>query len=225
MQLFYSKEISSSLLLNTEESKHCLNVLRKKINDTIFVTDGNGFLYECRISKIENNIVGVNIKKTTQKKKNKIVELAISFPKQRNRMEWIIEKVTEIGVDIITPLICENSERINVNIDRIKKIAISSMKQSLRTHLPKISEIQKFSNFVKTNNFEQKYIAHCKQDSKKKKIKNINSKNSCILIGPEGDFSKEEITLANNLNFKSITLSKNRLRTETAAIGACYELI
>ena len=225
MQLFYSKEISSSLLLNSEESKHCLKVLRKKENDNIFVTDGNGFLYKCKIIKIESNLVSVNIINTTQNQKKKKVELAISFPKQRNRIEWIIEKATEIGVDIITPLICENSERIKINTDRMNKIAISSMKQSLRTNLPKISEIQKFSKFVKTNTFEQKYIAHCKNDSQKKKIKNIKSQNSCILIGPEGDFSKEEIKLANNLNFQSVSLSKNRLRTETAAIVACFELI
>ena len=99
------------------------------------------------------------------------------------------------------------------------------MKQSLRTHLPKISEMKKFSNFVKKNKSEQKYIAHCKQDSQKEKIKNPKSINSCILIGPEGDFSKEEIKLANSLGFKSITLSTNRLRTETAAIVACYKLI
>ena len=225
MQLFYSKEISSSLLLSKEESKHCLKVLRKKENDIICVTDGNGVLYKCKIKTTDNNLVGVSIINTTQTQKNKKIELAISFPKQRNRIEWIIEKATEIGVDIITPLICENSERISVNIDRMKKITISSMKQSLRTHLPKISEVQKFSNFVKTNKFEQKYIAHCKQDSQKEKIKNKKSINSCILIGPEGDFSKEEIKLANSLDFKSITLSTNRLRTETAAIVACYELI
>ena len=225
MQLFYSKEISSSLLLNKEESKHCLKVLRKKENEIIFVTDGNGFLYESKIVKVDNNLVKLNIINTTQTKKNKKIELVISFPKQRNRIEWIVEKATEIGVDIITPLICENSERTSVNIDRMEKIAISSMKQSLRTHLPKISEMQKFSNFVKKNKSEQKYIAHCKQDSQKEKIKNPKSINSCILIGPEGDFSKEEIKLANSLGFKSITLSTNRLRTETAAIVACYKLI
>jgi len=225
MQLFYSKEISSSLLLNKEESKHCLKVLRKKENEIIFVTDGNGFLYESKIVKVDNNLVRLNIINTTQTKKNKKIELAISFPKQRNRIEWIVEKATEIGVDIITPLICENSERTSINIDRMEKIVISSMKQSLRTHLPKISEMQKFSNFVKKNKSEQKYIAHCKQDSQKAKIKNPKSINSCILIGPEGDFSKEEIKLANSLGFKSITLSTNRLRTETAAIVACYKLI
>lgn len=225
MQLFYSKEISSSLLLNSEESKHCLKVLRKKENDNIFVTDGNGFLYKCKIIKIENNLVNVNIINTIQNQKKKKVELAISLPKQRNRIEWIIEKATEIGIDIISPLICENSERIKINTDRMNKIAISSMKQSLRTNLPKISEIQKFSKFVKTNTFEQKYIAHCKNDSQKIRIKNIKSQNSCILIGPEGDFSVEEIKLANNLNFQSVSLSKNRLRTETAAIVACFELI
>jgi len=225
MQLFYSKEISSSLLLSAEESKHCLKVLRKKENDIICITDGNGFLYKCKIITTDKNIVGVKIINTTHTQKNKKIELAISFPKQRNRIEWIVEKATEVGVDIITPLICENSERIKINTERINKIAISSMKQSLRTYLPKISEIQKFSKFVKTNKFEQKYIAHCQKDDQKKKIKNIKSKNSCILIGPEGDFSEEEIKLANNLDFKSITLSKNRLRTETAAIVACYDLI
>ena len=99
------------------------------------------------------------------------------------------------------------------------------MKQSLRTYLPKISEIQEFSKFVKLNKFEQKFIAHCKEDSEKIKIECVKNNNTCILIGPEGDFSNEEIKIANKANFKSVTLSKNRLRTETAAIVACYSLI
>ena len=225
MQLFYSKEISSSLLLNKEESNHCIKVLRKKENDIIFVTDGTGFLYTCQIIKIEKSLVKVQIIKKIKKNKTPSIELAISFPKQRNRIDWIIEKATEIGVDKITPLICENSERIKINIDRMQKIAISSMKQSLRTYLPKISEIQQFSKFIQTAKYDKKYIAHCKKDSNKKKIKHEKFQNSCILIGPEGDFSKKEIKKANDLNFKSVTLSQNRLRTETAAIVACYELI
>ena len=225
MQLFYSQEISSSLFLSKEESNHCIKVLRKKENDIIFVTDGTGFLYTCQIIKIEKSLVKVQIIKKNKKNKTSSIELAISFPKQRNRIDWIIEKATEIGVDKITPLICENSERVKINIDRMQKIAISSMKQSLRTYLPKISEIQQFSKFIQTAKSNKKYIAHCKKDSNKKKIKNEKSQNSCILIGPEGDFSNKEIKMANDLNFKSVTLSQNRLRTETAAIVACYQLI
>ena len=225
MKLFYSKDITTNLYLSNEESKHCLQVLRKKKNDIIFVTDGNGFLYKCKIEKINSNNVYVKILNKTQEIRTKKIELAISFPKQRNRIEWIIEKATEIGVDLITPLICEKSERIKINKERINKIAISAMKQSLRTYLPKISEIQEFSKFVKLNKFEQKFIAHCKEDSEKIKIECVKNNNTCILIGPEGDFSNEEIKIANKANFKSVTLSKNRLRTETAAIVACYSLI
>ena len=225
MQLFYSKDITTNLYLSKEESRHCLQVLRKKENDIIFVTDGNGFLYECKIEKTNSNNVYVKILNKTQEIRTKKIELAISFPKQRNRIEWIIEKATEIGVDLITPLICEKSERIKINKERINKIAISAMKQSLRTYLPKISEVQNFSKFVKSNKFEKKLIAHCKEDSEKIKIDYVNNNNTCILIGPEGDFSDKEIKIANKANFKSVTLSKNRLRTETAAIVACYSLI
>ena len=224
MQLFYSEKISSSLLLSKEESNHCIKVLRKKINDIIFVTDGNEFLYKCKNTKIENNYVQVNIITKTQEKCQNKIELAISFPKQRNRIDWIIEKATELGVNIITPLICENSERTKVNIERMNKIAISSMKQSLRTYLPKISQIQTFSKYVQEIQYEQKYIAHCKPDSNKQKIENLKAKTACVLIGPEGDFSEGEIKIANDFNFKSITLSSKRLRTETAAIVACYQL-
>ena len=224
MQLFYSKDITTNLYLNKEESKHCLQVLRKKENDIIFVTDGKGFLYKCKIEKTNSNNVYVKIINKNQEIRAKKIELAISFPKQRNRIEWIIEKATEIGVDLITPLICEKSERFKINKERINKIAISAMKQSLRTYLPKISEIQDFSKFVKSNKFEQKFIAHCKEDSEKIKIKHVKNNDTCILIGPEGDFSEKEIKIANKANFKSVTLSKNRLRTETAAIVACYSL-
>ena len=225
MQLFYSKDIASTLYLNKEESKHCSQVLRKKKNDVIFITDGNGFLYECEIQKIKTEKVDIKIIKSHQELRKKKFELAISFPKQRNRVEWIIEKATEIGVDIITPIICEKSERTKINIDRIKKIATSSMKQSLRTFKPEISEMIDFSKFVKTNKFKHKFIAHCKEDPEKKTIKKLKYNNACIVIGPEGDFSKKEIKMANDANFLSVSLSKNRLRTDTAAIVSCYTLI
>ena len=225
MQLFYSKEIEKLQTLNKEESKHCLKVLRKKKNDKIFVTDGLGSFYECEIKEEIKNELKVEILNKKKIKKKPIIELAISFPKQRIRSEWIIEKATEIGVSIITPIICEKSERIKINYDRMNKIAISSMKQSLRTYLPIISKMQKFSEFIKKSNLDQKFIAHCKYDSNKEKIKNNKKKTSCILIGPEGDFSDKEIISAKKFQFKTVTLNDNRLRTETAAIIACNQLI
>ena len=225
MQLFYSKEIEKFQTLNKEESQHCQKVLRKKKNDNIFVTDGLGNFYECKIKEEIKNELKVEILNKKKTKKKPIIELAISFPKQRIRSEWIIEKATEIGVNIITPIVCEKSERIKINYDRMNKIAISSMKQSLRTYLPIISKMQKFSEFIKKSNLDQKFIAHCKYDSSKEKIKNNKKKSSCILIGPEGDFSNKEIILAKKFQFKTVTLNDNRLRTETAAIIACNQLI
>ena len=225
MQLFYSKDILSSLSLDHNESKHCMRVLRKNINDFIFITDGKGGFYKCKIEGFEKKIVKLKIIEKKIKKKKKYIQLAIAFPKNRNRIEWMLEKITELGVNEIFPIICDNSERKKINFDRCEKILISSMKQSLGTFLPKIHNIQTFNKFVQSNNCTIKYIAHCNENYKRKIIHEENEKNICVMIGPEGDFSKKEINIAEKMNFKALKLSENRLRTETAAIVACYKLM
>ncbi len=225
MQLFYSKDILSSLSLDLNESKHCISVLRKKINDIIFVTDGEGYLYKCEIKSFKNKIVQIKIINKTKQHRPKNIQLAVAFPKNRNRIEWMLEKITELGVNEIFPIICDNSERKKINFERCNKILISSMKQSLGTFIPKMHKIQTFYNFVQLNNCKLKYIAHCNNNYKRNIIKSKNEKNICIMIGPEGDFSPKEIIVAKKMNFKQIKLSKNRLRTETAAIVSCYKLM
>ena len=225
MQLFYSKDVLSSSSLDSNESKHCISVLRKNINDIIYVTDGNGCLYKCTIESFEKKIVKLKIIEKEKKNQNKNIQLAVAFPKKRNRIEWMLEKITEIGVNEIHPIICNNSERKKINFERCAKILISSMKQSFNTCLPKIHEIQTFTKFVKSNRCKKKYIAHCDRSDNRKMIELEKEKNICIMIGPEGDFSDKEITLAKENNFIAIKLSENRLRTETAAIVACYKLI
>ena len=137
----------------------------------------------------------------------------------------MLEKITEIGVDQIFPLICDHSERKKINFDRCEKILISSMKQSLNMFLPTINKIQTFSNFVKKNTCTKKYIAHCYENAQRKIIHKVEDQNICIMIGPEGDFSNQEVSLAKKMNFQEIKLSENRLRTETAALVACYKLM
>ena len=225
MQLFYSKDILSSLSLDLNESKHCISVLRKKINDIIFVTDGEGYLYKCEIKSLKNKIVQIKIINKKKQNRPKNIQLAVAFPKNRNRIEWMLEKITELGVDEIFPIICDNSERKKINFERCNKILISSMKQSLGTFIPKMYKIQTFYNFVQSNNCKLKYIAHCNNNYKRNIIKSENEKNICIMVGPEGDFSPKEIIVAKKMNFKQIKLSNNRLRTETAAIVSCYKLM
>ena len=225
MQLFYSKDILLSSSLDRNESKHCISVLRKNINDIIYTTDGNGWLYKCKIEDFEKKIVKLKIIEKEKKNLHKNIQLAVAFPKKRNRIEWMLEKITEIGVNEIYPIICNNSERKKINFDRCKKILISSMKQSFNTFLPKIHETQTFTKFVKSNSCKIKYIAHCDNNDNRKMIQAEQEKNICIMIGPEGDFSNEEINQAKKNNFIPIKISENRLRTETAAIVASYKLI
>jgi 16S rRNA (uracil1498-N3)-methyltransferase len=145
--------------------------------------------------------------------------------KLNERYEWFIEKATEIGVDIITPIFCNNSERKIIKIERYQKVLISAAKQALRMHFPILKEPKYFNEFIKTRFDGKSFIAHC-QEKPKERLKNfiLPQKNILLMIGPEGDFSNEEIKLAENLGFKSVSLGNSRLRTETAAIIACHTI-
>mgnify|MGYP001378959521 CR=1 FL=1 len=224
MNLFYTNNILNKTL-SIDESKHCINSLRKNVNDEILITDGKGKIYTTKIIEINKNQV-VYGKLNTQDIQNKKItlEIAIAPTKNRARFEWFLEKSTEIGVDAIYPIICQRSERKTINLKRCKKILIAAMKQSKNMILPKIHELTTFKEFIKTKH-EKTYIAHC-HNTKKKVFKTVlkkENKNHIIrvLIGPEGDFSEEEITLAQKNGIESITLGKNRFRTETAAIVVC----
>ncbi|RVU90408.1 16S rRNA (uracil(1498)-N(3))-methyltransferase [Flavobacterium columnare] len=230
MQLFYNPDItitSSDFSFDKEESKHIVKVLRKKENDLLFVTNGTGFLFETEIVLASEKKCIVKIKNHKEFKQNHFrLHLAVAPTKMNERYEWFLEKATEIGIQEITPIICEHSERTIIKIDRLDKIIQSAMKQSNQFHLPKLNEAIPFKDFLNQNFEGQMFIAHC-EDSHKKNLKNeiiANSKYT-ILIGPEGDFSENEIKLAISKGFIPVTLGNTRLRTETAAVVACHSVV
>ncbi|OFX34022.1 MAG: 16S rRNA (uracil(1498)-N(3))-methyltransferase [Bacteroidetes bacterium GWA2_32_17] len=224
MHLFYNSVISDNIInLNEEESKHCIRVLRLKSNDIVWVTDGNGKMYKTSIIDDNKNKCVLNIIETIDnynQRKYKL-HLAISPLQNSERLEWFVEKATESGIDEITPILCEHSERKNINVERLKKVAVSAMKQSLKAYLPKINPLVKYNDFIKNDFNGLKGIAYCTDE--RQHITDWYKKNSdcLILIGPEGDFSQKEIDFALQYKYTVISLGNSRLRTETAAITAC----
>jgi len=224
---FYVENIdanTSSVSLNEETSKHVAQVLRMQNGDQLNLTDGKGNLYAAIIS--DNNkkkcSVTINSKSQNQKSQNHI-SIAISILKNATRFEWFLEKATEIGVSEIIPLLCDRTERTHFRYDRMNSILISAMLQSQQTWLPVLHEPTKF-NHIAIEQFinYDKYIAHCEDENKQPLINHqiTKSPNQLILIGPEGDFTKEEIDLALKNNFVPVTLGNTRLRSETAGVVA-----
>ena len=226
MQLFYNSDINSdtsSITFDKIESRHIVRVLRKKENDTLYITNGKGFLFDAKITIASDKKCIAEIISFKQKQKpwNYYLHVAIAPTKNNDRLEWFLEKATEIGIDEITPIICQNSERRVVKIERFEKIIQSAMKQSLKFTLPKLNPPIKFNEFI-NQDFEGKvYIAHC-ENTHKKLLRNIlaPTKKTTILIGPEGDFSLNEIQKALHNNYLPISLGESRLRTETAGLVA-----
>ena len=229
MQLFYNSNIKSNdktFFFDKEESKHIIKVLRKKESDKIFITNGLGFLFESEIILASEKKCEVKItKETFQEPDAFYTHIAVAPTKMNDRLEWFLEKATEIGIHEITPIICDHSERKVYKIDRAEKIIQAAMKQSLHYYIPKINEPISFSQFVKSNIDGQKFIAHCEETDKKSFKNEVNKNNKVtILIGPEGDFSSKEINLTIENNFIPVTLGNTRLRTETAALVACHTI-
>lgn len=226
MQLFYNSEISietKQITFDKIESKHIVRVLRKKENDILKITNGKGYLFDVRISFANDKKCLADIIAVTEKKnpRNYYLHIAIAPTKNNDRMEWFLEKATEIGIDEITPIICKNSERRIVKLERFEKIIQSAMKQSLKFTLPKLNEPRKFSDFINQNLDGKICIAHCEKQEKKLLKSVIDaSEKVTVLIGPEGDFSSDEINKALMKKIIPITLGKSRLRTETAALVA-----
>jgi len=223
MQLFYCPEIlNGTLYLNPDESRHCVKVLRKKIGDVIHLIDGCGEFYEVKINLASQKKVGFEILKTWEEEKRPYkLHIAIAPTKNMDRFEWFLEKVTEIGVDEITPLFCDRSERKTIKQERLNKILLSATKQSLKAKLPVLNAPITFRDFILKNQSTSCYIAHC-ENQNKESLKNLPSSNTTILIGPEGDFSSNEISLALENEFTPIHLGNSRLRTETAGVVACH---
>ncbi|MEZ4853739.1 16S rRNA (uracil(1498)-N(3))-methyltransferase [Flavobacterium sp.] len=229
MQLFYNSNIKNTdtkFFFDKEESKHIVKVLRKKESDIIFITNGLGFLFKSKIILASDKKCEVKILEVQEfKKPTYHLHIAIAPTKMNDRTEWFLEKATEIGIQEITPIICENSERKVYKIDRAEKIIQSAMKQSNQFFLPKINNPISFKEFIANTNCDFKYIAHC-AETERKQLKNCITANKSyvILIGPEGDFSKKEINLALENNYKPVLLGNTRLRTETAAVVACHTI-
>jgi 16S rRNA (uracil1498-N3)-methyltransferase len=230
MQLFYNpniNEATENFTFDKEESKHIIKVLRKKSGDILFVTNGLGYLFKTEIvvgsdSKCTVKIISFELAATPKYH----LHLAVAPTKMNDRYEWFLEKATEIGISEITPIICDHSERKFVKTDRFDKILQSAMKQSLHYYLPKLNESISFKDFIKQKKEGLLLIAHC-EETDKRSLKSLlkPNENITILIGPEGDFSNKEITLAIENNYIPVTLGSTRLRTETAAIVACHSVV
>ena len=231
MNLFYFpslQESSSEITLPEEESKHCTKVLRLSIGDTISLTDGRGFFYKAEITNLQSKRTEIKIverNKVCNPRKNRI-HMAVAPTKNINRYEWFLEKATEIGIDEITPIITSHSERKVVKHERLNKIVISAMKQSLKAELPMLHAACSFDDFIAKHKIEQGFIAYCDDVPKIELFEAIVSEKAItILIGPEGDFSPSEVKKATDCGYKIVSLGESRLRTETAAIVACHTAV
>ncbi len=230
MQLFFNPNIdetTQSFSFDKEESRHIIKVLRKKDSDILQVTNGSGLLFETQITLASDNKCTVEVISITNAEKPKFhLHLAVAPTKMNDRFEWFLEKATEIGIQEITPIFCDRSERKVINRDRFEKIILSAMKQCNETFLPKLNEAISFKEFIKQQNKGLKLIAHC-EETDKKSLKEVLKPNEdvTILIGPEGDFSEKEIALALENNYKPVALGNTRLRTETAAVVACHSVV
>lgn len=231
MHLFYTPDINGiTYTLSEEESKHCVRVLRLNEGDKIQLIDGKGGFYDAVIT--DNNPKRGSVKVLEHRKevgkRNWELHIAIAPTKMMDRLEWFVEKATEMGIDGIALIDCKNSERDVVKTERIEKVAISAIKQSLKAYLPKIDEVLDFKKYIaQTKEFKgEKYIAHCNYRGKLPHIKSEYKpgKNALVLIGPEGDFTRDEVKLALENGFKEISLGESRLRTETAALYAVAAL-
>lgn len=229
MQLFYNPDISENdtqFSFNKEESKHIIKVLRKNVGDILHITNGSGWLFTAEITIPDIKKCKVNISsRTLQSKRNYNLHLAVAPTKMNDRYEWFLEKATEIGINTITPIICDHSERKVIKTERYQKILQSAMKQSLGCYMPKLNEATTFKNFIKQEFKSDLFIAHCEETDRKSLKQQLKpNQNITILIGPEGDFSVKEIKMALANNFIPVTLGETRLRTETAAIVACHSV-
>ncbi len=228
MQLFYHPDIKEEdiqIVFPRDESKHIVKVLRKKEGELLHVTNGKGILFTTELTLITAQQCLAKVIEVKKEEKPKYhLHLAVAPTKMNDRYEWFLEKATEIGVMEITPIICDHSERKVVKIDRFERVLQSAMKQSLNFTLPKLNAPVRFSEFISDTPEGTKFIAHCENEGDKKSLQSsidIGDK-YLILIGPEGDFSSEEIELAMQNGWNPISLGSTRLRTETAAIVACH---
>jgi 16S rRNA (uracil1498-N3)-methyltransferase len=227
MHLFYTPDISAQTELPAEEAQHCMRVLRLSQGDEIMLTDGRGYFYKAEITAADGKRCRVAVKETIFQEPARACRLhmAVAPTKNMDRNEWLAEKATEIGLDELTFLNCRFSERREIKTGRVEKILVAAMKQSLNARLPKLNEMTNFDAFVRQDFRGGKFIAHC-YEGEKPLLKDVIRKgeDALVLIGPEGDFSPEEVEKALANGFVPVSLGKSRLRTETAALAACCTL-
>lgn len=228
MHIFYTPDFAgTTYTLDESESKHCVRVLRLERGEELVLVDGRGGLFNAQIEDPNPKRCAVRIvgEKLNYGARSFSVQVAIAPTKNIERIEWFLEKATEIGIERVIPLLCHHSERKEIKADRLEKVMVSAMKQSLKAYLPQLDALTKFSALVKQPFDGQKFIAHC-EEQHRELLKNVvvPGKNYLILIGPEGDFSPEEIELALANGFQPVSLGESRLRTETAGLVACHTL-
>lgn len=230
MQLFYAPDINNEtneFTFDKEESKHIVKVLRKLEGSILHITNGKGFLFICEVilASEKKCVVKINESQFTEPR-NFSVHMVVAPTKMNDRYEWFLEKAAEIGVDEITPIICEHSERKIIKTERFDKILISAMKQSNQMYLPILNEPIKLTDFLAKEIGGQKFIAHC-EETEKVELKNRieTQQHYTLLIGPEGDFSPNEINKALVNGYLPVALGNTRLRTETAAIVGCHTFV
>lgn len=226
MQIFYIPNVEGNTIsLTPEESKHAVRVLRLSNGDPIHIVDGKGGFYHAQVhdAHSKNCVIKITKSHTEYGKKDFHLHVAIAPTKNIDRFEWFLEKATEIGIDEITPILSEHSERKVIKPERLRKILVSAMKQSIKAYLPRLNPLTPYNTFIANEFPGQKFIAHCYAGEKEHLQKQVRrSKNTVVLIGPEGDFSPAEVEKAISGGFCETSLGKARLRTETAGIVATH---
>ncbi|MBS5551640.1 MAG: 16S rRNA (uracil(1498)-N(3))-methyltransferase [Bacteroides sp.] len=227
MHVFYTPEIAVNPELPEEEAAHCLRVLRLTVGDEVMLTDGKGLFYKAVISAATGKRCQVKVVESIEQEPfwNGHLHLAMAPTKNMDRIEWFAEKATEIGFNELSFLNCRFSERKVIKTERIEKIVVSAVKQSLKAYKPVVNEMMDFSRFMEKDFSGQKFIAHC-YEGEKPLLKDVlvPGQDALVLIGPEGDFSMEEVQKAKAAGFRAISLGKSRLRTETAALVAVHTM-
>ncbi len=225
MNLFYTTKIQGNIAIFEEEEARHLSVLRKRTGDALHFTDGKGNLYQGAIATIDKRNCSATIISVQENYRQLPYQLhlAIAPTKNMDRLEWCLEKATELGISEVTLLLCQNSERDKVRLDRLEGILLSAMKQSLQCFLPKLNPLTKFNDFISSlqHSDSQKLIAYCNDETLPHLSSTLSeNKHYTIVIGPEGDFSDKEVQCAKQNDFQGISLGINRLRTETAGVFA-----
>lgn len=231
MYLFYTPDIDRFQYLSEEESGHAVRVLRYGVGDEILLTDGRGSTYKAVITSAHPRRCEFRVLTSEKQQRGHDFHLHIAIAPTKNieRLEWMVEKCTEIGVDEITPLLCRFSERKQLRIDRLEKIILSAAKQSLTPYLPVLHDLTPYDEFIRSHRPDERaqcFIAHCYESDKRLLRSEIQpGKDITVLIGPEGDFSEQEVQDALQIGYLPVSLGKSRLRTETAGVVACHTAI